>query len=68
MCGSVCVCTCACVCVGGRAQSMCNFMFILPKTNGGHKNVYMERRRESGGYLASCIQMTGFCVVNQRKT
>ena len=32
------------------------------------KEVEMERRRESGGYLASCIQMTGFCVVNQRKT
>ena len=28
----------------------------------------MEKRRESGDYLASCMQMTWLCVVSRRRT
>ena len=30
--------------------------------------VFQEDGRESRDYLASCMQMTWFCVMNQRKT
>ena len=51
----------------GHIMSPCLFNMYMDSVMK-EMEMGMRRRGESGDYLASCMQMTWFCVVSRRRT